>query len=141
MKRAVVITISAFLLIHGRAFAHEGEMHGHEHQADAQMQKLHAMMPMYAVEQSKVEAALEKGDPAAVEIEAGKMLASVPDLKRSKPHKNLKQLKIFRSIAAHFENDLKETVALAKTGAFVKAKVVFKNAEAKCVECHAKFRD
>jgi soluble cytochrome b562 len=99
------------------------------------------MMPMFAAELPKVESALEKRDAAAVEIGAGKMLAAVPDLKKSKPHKNLSHMKEFRSIAARYEHDLKDTVNLAKKGDFTKAKVVFKNAEAKCAECHAKFRD
>jgi cytochrome c556 len=141
MKRAMVIAIGAVLLLQGGAFAHEGEMHGHGHQADAQMQKLHAMMPMFAVEQSKVETALEKGDRAAVETGAGKMLAAVPDLKKSKPHKNLKHIKLFKSTAARFEHDLTDTVRLANKSDFAGAKVAFKNAEAKCAECHAKFRD
>jgi cytochrome c556 len=141
MKRVAVITICAFLLIQGGAFAHEGNKHGKEHKADAQMQKLHDMMPMYAVALSKVEAALEKREPSAVETEAGRMLSTAPDLKKAKPHKNLKQLKTFRSIAAGFEKDLKETVDLAKKGDFVKAKTAFMRAEAKCAACHAKFRD
>jgi cytochrome c556 len=141
MNRVVVITICTFFLIQGGAFAREGAKHGNEHKADAQMQKLHDMMPMYAVALSKVEAALVKGDPAAVETEAGKMLATAPDLKKAKPHKNLNQLKTFRNIAAGFEKDLKETVYLAKNGDFAKAKAVFKKAEAKCAACHEKFRD
>lgn len=141
MKRVVIILICAFLPIQGGAFAHEGENHGKEHKSNAQMQKLHDMMPMYAVALSKVEAALEKGDPAAVETEAEKMLATVPDLKKAKPHKNIRQLNTFRNIAAGFEKDLKETVDLAKNGNFVKAKTAFQRAEAKCAACHAKFRD
>lgn len=140
MKKAAAITICALLLCQGGAFAHEGEKHGKKPKADAQMQKLHDMMPMYAVALSKVEAALEKKDPVAVEAEAGKMLATAPDLKKGKPHKNLKQLKTFKSIAAGFESDLKETVELAKKGDFTKARDAFKKAEAKCAECHAKFR-
>ncbi|MCM2359066.1 MAG: cytochrome c [Geobacteraceae bacterium] len=140
MKRVMAITICAFLLIQGGAFAQEGEKHEKKHKANAQMQKLHDMMPMYGMALAKVEAALEKKDPVAVETEAGKMLATTANLKKAKPHKNLKQLKTFRSIAAGFESDLKETVALAKKGDFAKARDAFKKAEAKCAECHAKFR-
>lgn len=135
-----VCLIGAFFSYQAGAFAHEAEKHTKGHEKDVQMQKLHDMMPMYSVSLSKVEAALEKGNSAAVETEAGKMLATAPDLKKGKPHKNLKQLKTFRSLAAGFESDLKETVVLAKKGDFVKAKDAFKNAEAKCAECHAKFR-
>lgn len=140
MKKVAALTTCAFLLMQGGAFAHEGEKHEKTHKTDAQMQKLHDMMPTYAVALAKLEGALEKGDPAAVEAEGGKLLATTPDLKKAKPHKNLKQLKTFRRIAAGFENDVKETVELAKKGDFVKAKSAFKKAEAKCAECHAKFR-
>lgn len=139
MKR-VAVTICAFLMIQGWAFAHEGEKHAKSQKSDEQMQKLHDMMPMYAMALAKLEAALEKGDLTAVETEAGKLLATTPDLRKAKPHKNLKQLKTFRSIAARFEGDLKETVELAKKGDFARAKTAFGKAEAKCAECHAKFR-
>jgi len=36
---------------------------------------------------------LVKGEVAAAETEAGKILAAIPDLKKSKPHKNIKQRK------------------------------------------------
>ena len=113
MKRFAVITVCALLFVQGGAFAHEGEKHEQKHKTDTQMQKLHGMMPMYAMALAKLEAALEKGDAAAVGAEAGKMLATTPDLRKGKPHKNLKQLKTFRSIAAGFENDLKEMAELA----------------------------
>ena len=138
MKRIMAITIvGSFLMTQGGAFAYEGGKH---HKEDGQIQKLHDMMPMYAIAMAKLESALDKADLAAVEAEAGKMLATSPNLQKSKPHKNLKQLKAFRSIAAGFERDLKETVGLAKKGDFPKAKTSFLNAETKCAECHAKFR-
>lgn len=140
MKRITAVTACAFLLIQGGAFAHEGERDTKKHKTNAQMQKLHGMMPVYAMALAKLETALKKGNAAAVEAEAGKMLATTPDLIKGKPHKNLKQLKTFRSIAAGFESDLKETVELAKKGDFPKARDAFKKAEAKCAECHAKFR-
>lgn len=141
MKRTAAITACALMLIQGAAFAHEGEKHEQKtHKTDAQMQKLHDMMPMYGAALASVEKALEKKDAAAVETEAGKMLATTPDLKKAKPHRNLKQLKKFRSIAAGFESDLKESVELAKKGDFGKAKDAFKKAEAKCAECHGMFR-
>ena len=140
MKRVLAIIICASLLVQGGALAHEGEMH-EAHKDDPYMQKLHDMMPKYAIASTKLETALEKKDVAAVEAEAGKMLATVSQLKKSKPHKNLSQLKTYRSIAASFERDLKETVELAKKGDFAKSYTTFKNVEAKCAECHAKFRD
>lgn len=140
LKKISAITACLLLLAHGGAFAQEGGKHKKGHTANARMQKLHDMMPMYGVALSKLETALEKGDPAAVETEAGKMLATTPDLKRAKPHKNVKQLAKFKSIAAGFENDLKQTVEIAKTGDLQKARGAFKKAEEKCAECHALFR-
>ena len=140
MNKIAVITCCIFLLIQGGALAHEAEEHGKNYKTGAQMQKLHDMMPMYATVLAKLEAALEKGDAAAVEAEGEKLLATTPDLKKSKPHKNLKQLKMFRSIASDFEGDLKETVKLAKKGNFAKASAIFMKVEAKCGECHDKFR-
>jgi len=141
MKRIAAMTVCAMLLVQGGAFAHEGEKHEQKkHKTDTLMQKLHDMMPMYGAALASVEMALEKKDASAVETEAGKMLATTPDLKKSKPHKNSKQLKTFRNIAAGFESDLKETVDLAKKGDFDKAKAAFNKAEEKCAKCHAKFR-
>lgn len=140
MKRAAAITICTIFLSQGGAFAHEGEDHHTGHQADAQMQKLHHLMPMYSTTLPKLEAAVEKGDPSEVEAEAGKMLATIPDLKKSKPHKNVKQLKAFRKVADGFEKNLQETVQLSKKGDVAQAKVAFKKVEASCAECHGKFR-
>ncbi|MBI2353891.1 MAG: cytochrome c [Deltaproteobacteria bacterium] len=140
MKKLTTMIACLLLLAHGEAFAQEGGKHKKGHKADALMQRLHDMMPMYGVALSKLETALEKGDPAAVETEAGKMLATTPDLKKAKPHKNAKQLNKFKSIAAGFESELKQTVELARTGDFNKAKAAFKKAEDKCAECHALFR-
>lgn len=140
MKKKLAIIAVLLLLAHGAAFAQEGGKHKKGHTANARMQKLHDMMPMYGVALSRLETALEKGDSAAVEAEAGKMLATTPDLKKARPHKNVKQLAKFKSIATGFENDLKQTVELAKAGDFGKAKGAFKKAEEQCVECHALFR-
>jgi cytochrome c556 len=141
MKRVVIFLICAFQLSQVAAFAHEGKEHTQDQNDEAQMHKLHKMMPMYAQVQARITEALEKGDATAVETETGKLTATIPDLKKAKPHKNLKQLKTFRNIAVGFGKDLKETVTLVKNGDFDKAKDVFKKAEAKCAECHAIFRD
>jgi len=140
MKRTALLALTTFFLSQGGAFAHEGEAHHEGHMADSQMQKLHHMMPMYSTTLPSLESAVEKGDTAAVEIEAGKILATIPDLKKSKPHKNPKQLKTFKKIAGGFESNLKETVEFAKKGDFQSAKESVKRVEASCSECHGKFR-
>lgn len=140
MKRVMIFLICASLLSQVAAFAHEGKEHI-DHADEAQMHKLHKMMPIYAQVQARIAEALGRGDATTVETETGKLLATIPDLKKAKPHKNLNQLKTFRSIATSFGKDITETINLAKNGDFVKAKDIFKKAEAKCVECHAKFRD
>jgi cytochrome c556 len=141
MKRVVIFLICAFMLSQVAAFAHEGKEHTQGKKDEAQMHKLHKMMPMYAQVQAKIAEAIERGDATAVEAETGKLQATIPDLKKAKPHKNLNQLKTFRNIATGFGKDLKETVTLAKNGDFDKAKDVFKKAEAKCAKCHERFRD
>jgi cytochrome c556 len=141
MKRVAAITIFAFLLIQSGAFAQEGGKHGGKHKADPQMQKLHDMMPMYAQIQAKINEAIEKGDAAAVEAETGKILAPTPELKKAKPHKNLKEIKTLRKIASAFEGEVKATAAQSKKGDFAGAKAAFANAQKKCDDCHAKFRD
>lgn len=108
---------------------------------DARMKKFHAMMPMFSVASAKLETALDNGDTAAVEAEAGKMLAATPDLKKSKPHKNVKQRKEFVGLATDFEKTVASTRDLAGKGDFAGAKNAFKKAEEVCVACHAKFRD
>lgn len=141
MKKIITITASAILLTQSGVFAHEGEKHPKGHKEDVQMMKLHAIMPMYAQAQLRVNAALDKRDAATVGSESGKILASMPDLKKAKPHKNLKEIKIMRKLASAFEGDVKATKALAKKGDWAGAKAAFAKAEKRCDECHAKFRD
>lgn len=139
---AIVVGLLCTLLsLHGGAFAHEGEQHRKKHKVDPQMEKLHKMMPLYAQAQAKINEALEKRDAATVEAESGKILATTPDLKNIKPHKNLKQMKTLREIASAFEGDVKATAAGAKKGDFAAAKAAFTQAQKRCDACHAKFRD
>jgi soluble cytochrome b562 len=143
-NRCISITLSLMmgsLALYGFAFAHGTEKHGKTAPADAQMMKLHAMMPMFSVASAKLEAALEKGEVAAVEIEAKKIIAAIPDLKKSKPHKNIKQRKKFVELATTLEKTTTFTVDLAKKGDLVGAKTAFKKVEATCAACHAMFRD
>lgn len=139
-RRVAAGIIVAIVLTQSGAFAHEGEDHGQGHKADAQMQKLHHIMPMYAQAQSKINKALSNGDVATINAETEKILATIPDLKKAKPHKNLSQIAAFRKIAVSFAGDVKKTAALAKTGDFGGAKDAFQIAQIRCNECHAKFR-
>ncbi|CAG0990201.1 cytochrome c [Geobacter sp.] len=140
MKMTIMLMVWAFLLTHGIAFAHGGEKHGTNH-SDAQMDRFHKMMPMYAQVQAKINEALEKGDTSAVEAEAEKILATIPDLKKSKPHKNLKKIATFKKIADAFGADVTATAGMAKKGDLAGARTSFRKAEERCNECHAKFRD
>ncbi|MBK5275852.1 MAG: cytochrome c [Desulfuromonadales bacterium] len=143
-KSCVKIILSLMmgsLTISGIAFAHGKEKHGKKVPVDARMKKLHAMMPMFSIASAELESALEKGDAAAAKVQADKILAEVLDLKRSKPHKNIKQRKRFVGLATELEQTVIATVDLAKTGNFSEAKTAFKKVEETCAACHAKFRD
>lgn len=128
----------ALLLAAAGASAHASQKHK---AADAQMQKLHDMMPMFSRALANLESAVEKRDAAAVEAEAGRMLAALPDLKKSRPHKNLTQLKTFRALAGELERDLKGVAGSVKSSDFEKAKTALSKAESTCAACHALFRD
>jgi len=108
---------------------------------DAQMKKLHAMMPMFSIASAELETALEKGDAAAALIQADKIKTATPDLIKSKPHKNIKQRKKFVELATNFDNAMSTTVDLIKKNDFSGAKTTFKQVEELCAACHAKFRD
>ncbi len=138
---ALMCVLSGSLAQSGVAFAHGTEKHDKMSPADAQMKKLHAMMPMFSVASANMETALGKGDAAAVKKEAGKILAAVPDLKKSKPHKNLKQRKKFMKLATSLGTSVTSTVELAKKSDFIGAKESFKKVEQTCAACHATFRD
>jgi len=153
MKRIVILAACSQLLLQGASYAHEAEKHptGHRsqsgeghatgHHEDARMKKLHEMMPMYAQAQARIIGALEKRDAAVVESEVGKILATIPDLKKSRPHKNLKEVSKLRKIAGDFEADIRATAASAKKGDFAGAGTAFSRAQKRCDACHAKFRD
>jgi soluble cytochrome b562 len=122
----------------GVAFAHAREKH---EPADAQMKKLHAIMPMFSMALAQMETALESGSIADVEAQGSKILAAIPDLKKSKPHKNIKQRKRFVELATVLDKSIVSTVALAKKGDIASAKAAFKQIEKTCAECHANYRD
>ena len=120
----------------------EVSAHGKEPRAgtiDEQMKTLHAMMPMFSVASAELESALEKGDAAAAKSHADKMLAAVPDLKKCRPHKNVKQRKQFVELATNFEKAVTSTSELISKGDLSGPKASFKKVEAMCAACHAKF--
>lgn len=129
------------IVFSGLAFGHGPEKHGKMIPVDAQMKKLHAMMPMFSVATAGLETALEKNDVPAVKSEAGKILAAIPDLKKSKPHKNINQRKQFAVLASSLEKAVTSTVEMSKSGDRAGAVAAFKKVEDACAACHAKFRD
>ena len=140
--RCISISLSMVMVfLSGMAFAHGTEKHGAMVPVDARMKKLHAMMPMFSVASAKLETALEHGDAVAAEAEAGKITAAIPDLKKSKPHKNIKQRKNFVEHASNLEETMNPTIDLVKKGDFAGAKTSFKKVEKVCAACHATFRD
>lgn len=111
-------------------------MHAEEHMA-AQ----HSLMATYAQAQAKINEALQKGDAAVVKAETRKLLATIPELKKVTPHKNIKGQNTIERIAAAFEADLKITAAKAAKRDLAGSGKSFGKAEEKCSACHAKFRD
>lgn len=141
MKRLAAMTIATILLAQGAAFAHEGEHHPDAHKADVQMQKLHHLMSLYAQAQARIKEALTNKDATTVRGETAKILDTIADLEKSKPHKNLKQITAFRKIASTFAENVRKTAVLANNGDFVGAGNAFQLAQTRCDECHKKFRD
>jgi len=143
MRKGIVLTVMAGLISSMYAHAvpvHEGMEHGGMHM-DKSMARQHRMMAMYAQAQAKINESLQKRDTVTVEAETRKILTTIPDLKKARPHKNFKERTEMARIAAAFEKDLKTTLARVKERDFVKAGKAFKRAGEKCLACHAKFRD
>lgn len=135
----VVLSAGMLLIKPVGASAHGKDSRGGT--ADAQMKKLHGMMPMFSIASAELEAALEKGDSAAALVQAVKIKTAAPDLKKSNPHKNVKQRKKFVEIAINFDEAIASTVDLIKKDDVSGSKIAFKKVEELCVACHAKFRD
>ena len=140
-----ILTIIAMVLSTGLLFiTSKASAHGKVSRGgtvDAQMKKLHAMMPMFSIASAELETALEKGDSAAALTHAEKIKTATPDLKKSKPHKNVKQRKKFVEIATSFDDATTSMVDLIKKDDIAGAKTAFKKVEELCAVCHAKFRD
>jgi cytochrome c556 len=123
------------------ARAHGSAAHGGDQAAQDQMKKLHAMMPMFSIALADLESALEKGDAARAGQEADRILAAVPDLKKSRPHKNVKQRKQFVAAASGLESSVKAVAGKVREGDLAAARGTFKDVEAQCAACHERFRD
>ena len=136
---AVVLSAGILFSIPIETSAHGTDHHGGH--ADEQMKKLHAMMPMFSIASSELESALEKGDAATAKAQADKILSAVPDLKKSKPHKNIKQRKKIVELATKFEGKVTSTLDLIKKDDLSGAKAAFKKVDDVCAACHTKFRD
>ena len=143
-KSRVVLTLSVvagLFILNGFAFAHGAKNHDKMVPADAEMKKLHAMMPMFSQAYAKMETALERNEIAVLEAEAKKITTAIPDLKKAKPHKSIKQMGKFVEYASDLDKCVVTTVNLAKKGHLVEAKSAFKKVEGVCAACHATFRD
>jgi cytochrome c556 len=131
---------SSVLFITAAAFAHEVMGHEEMEMNDA-MAKQHKLMAMFGQVQAGINESLQKGDAAAVEAGARKILAASPDLKKLKPHKNRKDFKLLHKLEDLFEKDMAAVAAKAEKGDLAGARDSFMKAEEKCYECHVKFRD
>ena len=136
---AMFLSASILFIMPIDTFAHGTAPYGGH--MDEQMKKLHAMMPMLSIASAELETALEKGNLADALVQANKIKAAAPDLKKSKPHKNVKQRKKFVELATSFDKAIASTVDLIKKDELSGAKASFKKVEELCAACHAKFRD
>lgn len=144
MRELYSVTLSVvlgLLTLNGAAYAHGTEKHDKMVPVDAQMKKLHAMMPMFSLASAELESALEKGDRTAAKAQADKIMAAIPDLKKSKPHKNIKQRKKFVELAASLDETITSTAEFIKNDDLSGAKTAFRKIEGICAACHATFRD
>ncbi|QXE88548.1 cytochrome c [Geomonas nitrogeniifigens] len=139
MKSLMLTAAAALLLVSALADAHQGQHHG-DHQATAQMAKLHKMMPRYAKARALIEKSLEQGNLKGVVKQTDYLLSTTADLKKSQPHKNVVQLKEFQGIASGFELDVDALAAAARKGDLEGARAAFTSAVKRCDSCHAKFR-
>jgi len=137
----IFLTAGSLLVLPVDVLAHGTEKHDNMVPIDAQMKKLHAIMPMFSMASANMEAALEKGEIAIVASEAEKITSAIPELKKSKPHKNIKQRSKYVAQASNLEEAITTTVDMAKKGNLAEAKAAYKKVEETCAACHTKFRD
>lgn len=135
-----VLTLLTVVLFSGALIVNGVSAHDHEDH-NTHMDKMHEMMPSFSTASTELKSALGKGDAVVVKVQADKMLASIPDMKMCKPHKNTNLNKKFVTLATSFERHLKATNAYADKGDFTGAKEAFKKVEKTCVDCHAKFKE
>ncbi|GAB7027361.1 cytochrome c [Geotalea toluenoxydans] len=136
-----LICIISALAANGATFAYGTEQHGKSAKNTHQMKKLHAIMPMLSTASARLEKALDEGDTSAAEAATRQILATIPDLKKSTPHRNIKQKKQYVGLAGDLEQAVSSTLDLAKKRDKAGAKAAFRKAEEACAACHEKFRD
>lgn len=141
IRTVLAVTAGLFSSMFAQAVPLHGGMEHDGMHMDESMARQHRMMAMYAQSQAKINESLQKQDAVTVEAETRKILATIPDLKKTRPHKNVKVRKEIIRIAAAFERDLKATVVNLNKRDFIGARKAFNRAEGKCSACHAKFRD
>lgn len=144
MNSKCTVSALSFLflaLLYVPAFGQGTEKPGKAKHAATQMKKMHQMMPMLSAAAANLETALAKDDLTATETEANKILSALPDLEKSRPHKNLKDRPKFVALVKEEKIAVATTLDFAKKGNFVEARSTFKKAEALCAECHTRFRD
>lgn len=143
MRRGIVLAALAgsLLLLHVPAVAAQDWMEHHGAHMDDAMARQHLLMAGYAESQYKINAALKNRDNATIVVETRKLLATISDLKKTRPHRNLKERGKVAIIATGFEKDLVTVVSKAKKKDFVGAEKAFRMAEKRCEACHARFRD
>jgi cytochrome c556 len=140
--KAIVLSLTILSSIQtGTALAHGTEKHGKTVPTDTHMKKLHGMMPMFSTCSADIEAALDKGDAAAIEAEADKINSAILDLNKAKPRKNTNQSKKMTVQTNNLGAAMNSTTDLAKKGDFAGAKASFKDVEKSCTACHAIFRN
>jgi soluble cytochrome b562 len=136
---AVFLTAGIFLVIPSETHAHDPALHsGH---MDEHMGKLHIMMPMFSIAYAELGSAIAKDDRVGAKLQTDKMLAAIPDLKKSIPHKNIKQLANFKSLASKLGEDITKVGALSEKGNFASARLAYRDMGTRCNECHRQFRD
>ena len=79
------------------------------------------MMPMFSVASAEMESAIYRGDIATTKIHADKILSAIPDLKKSKPHKNSKHADGFKILADKLGDDVRAEISLMEKGDFKEA--------------------
>lgn len=133
-----ILTILGFLSLAVMSLAHGQKDHDDSH---TQMHKLHSIMPIFSDASGKMDSAIEKGDVTEINMQANRILKTVPDLIKTKPHKNHKQIAEYRATAGKLRDDISRVVSFANKGDFASAQRAYRDVQKRCTSCHAAFRD